>query len=38
LLCGDGSESKNLKFKQTGDVNKDVLGYYIRQAVELDRQ
>jgi hypothetical protein len=38
LLCGGGSESKNLKFKQTGDVNKDVLGYYIRQAVELDRQ
>jgi hypothetical protein len=37
LLRGGGTESKDLKFKQAADVNKEMLGYYVRQALELDR-
>jgi hypothetical protein len=36
LLRSGGTESKDLKFKQAADVNKEMLGYYIRQALELD--
>jgi hypothetical protein len=37
LLRNGGAESKQLKFKNAGDVNKEMLGYYIRQALDLDR-
>jgi uncharacterized protein YdhG (YjbR/CyaY superfamily) len=36
LLKGVGKVSKNLKFKKAEDVQKDVLEYYVRQALELD--
>lgn len=36
LLRGVGKVSKNLKFKQLSDINREVLYYYIQQALELD--
>ena len=36
LLRGVGKSSKHIKFKKAGDVKKEVLAYYIRQALELD--
>ena len=36
LLKGVGKSSKHIKFKKAGDVKKEVLAYYIRQALELD--
>ncbi len=36
LLKGVGKVSKHLKFKNVGEVKKEVLGYYIKQALELD--
>lgn len=36
LLRGVGKVSKHLKFKTEEDVKKTVLGYYIKQALDLD--
>jgi uncharacterized protein YdhG (YjbR/CyaY superfamily) len=36
LLRGVGKSSKHIKFKRVEDVNKDLLEYYINQAVEFD--
>jgi hypothetical protein len=36
LLRGVGNVSKHLKYKNVGDVNKEELDYYVRQALELD--
>ena len=36
LLKGVGKVSKNLKFKNLADVDRDVLCYYIQQALKLD--
>jgi hypothetical protein len=36
LLGGVGKESKFLKFKSVSDVKKEVLEYYIKQAVDFD--
>jgi hypothetical protein len=36
LLKGKGKISKHVKIKTTSSVSRDVLRYYIRQAVELD--
>jgi hypothetical protein len=36
LLRGKGKVSKHVKIKNLQNVNKDVLRYYIRQALELD--
>jgi uncharacterized protein YdhG (YjbR/CyaY superfamily) len=36
LLQGVGKISKHLKFKTTADVKKDLLEYYIKQALDLD--
>jgi len=36
LLKGVGKVSKNLKFKKVSDVDKDILCYYIQQALEID--
>ncbi len=38
LLKGVGKVSKNLKFKKAEDVKKDVLEYYIKQALDLDAE
>ena len=36
LLKGVGKESKHLKFKQLDQVDKEVLAYYVKQAVHMD--
>jgi hypothetical protein len=36
MLKGVGKSSKHIKFKKAGDVKKEVLAYYIRQALEFD--
>ena len=36
LLQGVGKVSKHVKLKNLADVNKDVLRYYIQQALDLD--
>ena len=36
LLRGVGKKSKHVKLRNPGDVNKDALRYYIKQALELD--
>ena len=36
LLRGVGKVSKNLKFKTVDEVKKEVLEYYINQALDLD--
>ena len=36
LLKGAGKSSKHIKFKRAGEMKKEVLAYYIRQALELD--
>src|SRR4030066_2602817 len=36
LLRGVGKVSKNVKFKKVSQVDRDVLSYYIQQALELD--
>jgi len=38
LLRGVGRVSRHLKFKRAADVNKEILFYYIRQALELDNR
>jgi len=36
LLKGMGKWSKHLKFKTVEDVNEEVVGYYVRQALDYD--
>ncbi len=36
MLRGAGKVSKHLKIKRPGSVDKQVLRYYLRQALELD--
>ena len=36
LLRGVGKSSKHIKFKKLADVNREVVEYYIKQALELD--
>ncbi len=36
LLRGVGKSSKHIKIKKVEEANKDVLRYYIRQALEFD--
>jgi len=36
LLRGVGDVSKHLKFKNVADVKKEVLDYYLQQALKLD--
>ncbi|HNR02098.1 MAG TPA: DUF1801 domain-containing protein [Anaerolineaceae bacterium] len=36
LLKGAGNKSKHLKFKNADEVERSVLAYYIRQALELE--
>jgi hypothetical protein len=36
LLQGVGKISKHLKFKSVGEVKKEVLAYYVKQALDLD--
>ncbi len=36
LLKGVGKSSKHLKFKNTGEIKKEVLEYYIKQALHFD--
>ncbi len=36
LLRGTGKVSKNLKFKEAGEVKKTVLAYYVKQALAAD--
>ena len=36
LLQGVGKVSKNVRFKSVGDVNEEVIRYYIKQALERD--
>lgn len=38
LLRGVGHVSRHLKFKRAADVNKEILTYYIRQALDLDNR
>jgi uncharacterized protein YdhG (YjbR/CyaY superfamily) len=38
LLQGIGKVSKHLKFKRADEVKKEVLEYYIKQALDLDLQ
>jgi hypothetical protein len=38
LLRGKGKVSKHVKIKNLQSVNKDVLRYYIRQALEFDKK
>lgn len=35
-LKGAGNKSKHLKFKNAAQVDRDVLTYYLRQALELE--
>jgi hypothetical protein len=36
LLGGVGKVSKFIKYKRVDEIDKDVLAYYVRQALELD--
>lgn len=36
LLRGVGKVSRHIKFKKVDDVKKEVLEYYIKQALEID--
>jgi len=36
LLIGVGHKSKHLKFKNAAEVNRDVLAYYLQQALEIE--
>ncbi len=36
MLKGVGKVSKHLKFKKASEVKKEVLEYYVKQALELD--
>jgi hypothetical protein len=36
LLKGVGKSAKNIKLKRLEDVNKEVLGYYIKQSPQWD--
>jgi hypothetical protein len=36
MLKGEGKSSQHLKFKSVDDVKKDVVEYYIKQALDLD--
>ncbi len=38
LLEGVGNVSKNVRMKSVGDINKEALGYYIKQALEFDKK
>lgn len=38
LLKGVGKVSKHVKFKKVAEVDKDVLRYYIQQALEFDKK
>jgi len=38
MLRGKGKVSKHIKIKNLQSVNKDVLRYYIRQALEFDKK
>jgi hypothetical protein len=38
LLQGVGKVSKHVKLRKPADVNRDVLCYYIQQALELDKK
>jgi len=38
LLKGAGKVSKHIKFKNVGGVNKEVLAYYVNQALDLDKK
>jgi hypothetical protein len=38
LLKGVGKVSKNLKFRKASEVDKEVLAYYVKQALELDNR
>ena len=37
-LKGVGKVSKHLKFKHVGEVDKELIGYYVRQALEFDER
>ncbi len=36
LLKGVGKVSKDVKFKKVSEINKDILYYFIQQALVLD--
>jgi hypothetical protein len=36
LLKGVGKSSKHIKFKNVDQVKREVLAYYVKQALELD--
>jgi hypothetical protein len=38
LLEGVGKVSKNLRFREVKDINKEALRYYIQQALKLDAE
>jgi len=38
FLKGYAKFARYLKFKQPGDIDIDVVAYYLRQALELDRE
>jgi len=38
FLKGVGKSSRHIKFKNLNDVNKDLLHYYIEQAIEFDNK
>lgn len=38
VLRGVGKSARHIKLKSTKDVDKKVLGYYIKQALELDTE
>jgi hypothetical protein len=38
FIKGYAKFARYLKFKKPGDIDKDVVGYYLRQALELDSQ
>jgi hypothetical protein len=38
LLRGSGKSSRHLKFKRVDQVEKELMRYYIRQAVDFDSQ
>ena len=38
LLKGADKVSKHIKFKNVGEVNKEVLAYYVNQAFDLDKK
>jgi hypothetical protein len=38
LLKGVGKVSKHVKIRRPGDLDETALRYYVRQAVDLDRE